>query len=465
MQSSKQHYHFIGISGIGMSSIAKVLAAQGHTISGCDTNIDPTVVQELIDLQCTIAPKHESPSCFDPSITTIVYNSFISPQHPELVHAQAHGLEILHRSQLLAKIMATKKSIAVAGSHGKTSTSALMSHILIASKRDPICIVGGIISSIKSNAYCGSGPYLVAESDESDRSFLSLPKTYTIVTNIDIEHLETYTDFDDIKHSFIQFMEDIPASGANIICMDDSGVRSVIPSLTKPYLTYGQHEQADIQIKNIQLFADSSTGQVYDKKTNAILGTITLQQPGFHYLLNATGATAMALHLGIAFTDIQAALQSFTGVERRFSFKGISTKHQAHIFDDYGHHPLAIHYALLVARQKTKGKVIVVFQPHRFSRTKHLWHDFIKIFSSNTIDTLIITDIYPAFEQPIAGISSKQLVQELNQINPDKTIIYCPADPALQAISDLLDTHLQKDDLLLLLGAGKVHQLATKLIA
>lgn len=464
MQLSKTHIHFMGISGIGMSGIAKILRQQGHIVSGCDTGADHHITKDLQNLGCKIANEHNSDYCFDETIKILVYNSFIPKNHPELLRGKDKGILILHRAQMLAQIMKDKKSIGIAGSHGKTSTSALMGHLLRIANEDPTIIVGGVINTIGSNAHWGTGNLLVAETDESDRSLLLLPKTYSIITNIDIEHLETYKDFEDIKETFLQFANNIPDHGMSALCLDDHGVRSILPNITTPYITYGQSHDADIQMQNVSLSSDSSTFNIYQKSSLSILGQITLSQPGIHYALNATGTIALALHLNIPFTIIQQALSIFHGVDRRFSYKGVTSLHGAHIFDDYGHHPLAIDYALAVARNKAINKLVVVFQPHRFSRTKHLWNDFVTTFSSSTIDTLIITDIYPAFEEPIESITSQNIVEGIKKLCPKKIVIYCPFSKEMCELENTINATLKKDDLLLLLGAGKINDLAKKLL-
>lgn len=463
MLTQKKHIHFIGISGIGMSGIAKILKQQGHIISGCDSGIDQKHIDELQNLGCIISKQHHSSLCNDITIDTVVYTTSINYNHPELQNARAKNITIMHRAEMLAQIMSQKTSIAVAGSHGKTSTTSLIGHILLQAQLDPTIIVGGHIHAMQSNAYHGTGQYLVAESDESDRSFLRLPKTYSIVTNVDLEHLETYKDLDDIKETFLTFINNTPETGKTVLCIDDAGIQSIERNITAPYTTYGQSSQADIQAKNICLNADYSTFDIYQKSTGQSLGTIYLSQPGLHYVLNATGAIALALHLNIPFLAIQESLRSFSGVDRRFSYCGTSTLHKAHIFDDYGHHPLEIYYALQIARKKAQHKLAVVFQPHRFTRTKFLWDNFIQTFAQAPIDLLIITDIFPASEQPIESINSHSFVEELKKQCPQKHILYCPFDTEMQEIQHLLNQFLQKDDLLLLLGAGKVNKLAKKL--
>lgn len=462
---SQTHYHFIGISGIGMSGLAKILRQQGHTVSGCDSNIDSKHTQELIQLGCTISPIHRSSICNDSSVKIIVYTAALAKNHPELLTAQQSGLTILSRAELLAQLMKQKDSIAIAGSHGKTSTTGIVGQILHEAQLDPTIVVGGHMNALNSNAYTGKGKYLVAEADESDRSLLKLPKKFNILTNVDLEHLETYKDLDDVKQTFITFLNSTPNNGHSFICLDDQGVQDILPQITTSFSTYGTNHNADIQAHNISLHSDESTFDIYQKSSNSYLGSISTSEPGLHYVLNMTGAIALALHLGISFTRIQQALQNFKGMDRRFTFKGICKANNVSIFDDYGHHPKEIECALKVARQKTNNKLIVAFQPHRFSRTKHLWNDFIQTFANNNIDTLIITDIYPASEQPIEGITSQHLVQEIKKTNPQINIIYCPIDAELASFQGALSQALEKNSLLLLLGAGKIHKITSKLLA
>ena len=455
----------MGISGIGMSGIAKILLQQGHKVSGCDQNADNQHIKELLKLGCIISNTHESDICKDPTISTLTYTSAIQPNHPEIAYAHSQNIPIMLRADMLAKIMQEQTSIAIAGSHGKTSTSALVAHILQHTDQEPTIIVGGHINSISTNAQYGSGKYLVAEADESDRSLIKLPKQYAIITNIDLEHLETYKDFEDIKKTFIKFINTTSQPGKVVICLDDSGVQDVLTDVTVPYVTYGQNNNADIQIRNISLQAKESSFEVYQKATQTTLGTVNLPQAGIHYVINATGAIALCLDLGLSFESIKQALQSFVGVDRRFTFKGVSKKHQADIYDDYGHHPKEIIHALTIARNNSKSKLIVVFQPHRFSRTKHLWNDFINLFAQAPIDTLILTDIYSASESPIEGITTQNLVRAIQEKKPNLHIKYCPVDPELKELHHLLNTCLEKNDLLLLLGAGKTNKVAEQLLS
>lgn len=454
----------MGISGIGMSGIAKILIKQGYHVSGCDSFIDQNNAQELLNLGCSIAPHHQHEICNDPSITTLIHTSAIPKTHPEILFAQKRGIPIIVRATMLAEIMRTKFSIAIAGSHGKTTTSSLMSHILLQAELDPTVVVGGHIHQLKSNAHCGTGSYLVAESDESDRSFLLLPKTFSIVTNIDREHLETYKDLDDIKATFLQFMNNLPFYGINVLCLDDKGIQEIIPQLKTPYITYGTNSQSDWHIKNVTLKATESTFDVIDTRTNTEFNNLTISLPGMHNVLNATSVFALSLHIGIKPETIKNGLESFQGVDRRFTLKGKTKTHQASIFDDYGHHPKELQVTFDVAKAQAQGKLIVIFQPHRYSRTQHLWNDFVYTLGNAPIDELIITDIFPASEQPIDGITSEKLVQAIQAYNPTKSVHFVPLNDQGNAIITKIEQLLAKNDTVVFQGAGKVNKLAIKLL-
>lgn len=464
MFKGNEHFHFIGICGIGMSGIAKILLQQGYRVSGCDKNIDKQRAEELQQLGCTIST-HQAAQCQDESITTVVRSSDVPLTHPEIVTALKRNICVQLRASILAEIMRTKFCIAVAGAHGKTTTSSLLAHVLLQAKLDPTVIVGGHMHELNSNAHCGSGKFLVAESDESDRSFLLLPKTFSIVTNIDREHLNTYKDFDDIKQTFITFMNQLPFYGLNVVCSDDNGIQSVLSQITTPYIKYGTTKDADIFIHDITLHPDSSDFKLTDMRTNQELGDFSVSLPGLHNVLNATAVTAICLQIGLDGQAIKNALKTFQGVDRRFTLKGITKRHGAVIFDDYGHHPKEIQVTMQVARAKAKEKLIVVFQPQRFSRTKHLWDDFIQVLGQAPIDQLILTDIYPASEQPIDGISSQNLVAAIQKVNPTMQISYIPFGQDGKQITEKLESILTQNDLLIFQGAGKVNQLAKDLLS
>lgn len=461
MYRKKIHIHFVGIGGIGMSGIAKILASQGYTISGCDKDIDQPSIKDLQTLHCNVYQGNNTDACKSPEIDIVVYSSAIKSNNPEIVAAQQRNIPTIPRALMLAELMRTKFSIAISGSHGKTTTTSLISHILIEAGMDPTVIIGGVLKNISTNARFGLGDFLVAEADESDRSLTNLHATLAVVTNIDLEHLETYTDLDDIKATFKQFLNNIPFYGKAIICSDNQNVQSLLPIAHLSLVKYGlDQNHADVYAHAIKLESDHSTFEVYKK--DSCLGTVQLQMPGNHNVLNALAAICVASELEIPFVKIADALKSFKGIERRFSFHG--TRNGVEVFDDYGHHPEEIYHTLHVARKRAQGKLIVAFQPHRYTRTHKLWHNFVDMFVHSPIDELIITDIYPATENEIEGISAINLVKAIEQRRPPFKISYLPLEPDFASLSGYLKQESNPNDLILLQGAGKINRLASYLL-
>lgn len=458
MYKKKIHIHFVGIGGIGMSGIATILKYQGYEISGCDLDMDQTSVKNLVAIGCCVFQGNNTPNCNNTNVDVLVYSSAVKAADPEIVAAQQRGIPTIPRALMLAELMRTKHSIAISGSHGKTTTTSLISHILIEAAMDPTVIIGGHLKNISNNARLGYGDFLVAEADESDRSFLHLYATLAVVTNIDLEHLETYEDLDDIKNTFKQFLNKIPFYGKAFVCIDDENIRSILPIPHLKAVKYGLSSDADYSATEIDLQPDHSRYIVWHNGEQ--LGHVHFTMPGKHNVLNSLAAIAIARDLDVPFEIISNALSNFKGIDRRFTFKG--TYKGAEIFDDYGHHPIEILNTLLVAKKRAKKKLTVVFQPHRFTRTNALWHEFIDVFLRSDIDHLIITDIYAASEQAIPDITSKNLVDDIKKLNPHFTVSYAPYDADFNVISSQLDPLLHTDDLVLLLGAGKVNKLAEK---
>lgn len=465
MNTKKPHIHFVGIGGIGMSGIATILQQNGYTISGCDPDTQQDTVAQLQHVGCKVYQGNNSPECNDATIDILVYIPMYATTIPavtaEITQAQSRGIPTISRAQMLAELMRTKYSIAVAGSHGKTTTTSLISHILIASNMDPTVVIGGQLKNLSSNARTGNGDILVAEADESDRSFLQLHATIAVITNIDLEHLETYADLDDIKNCFKQFLNNLPVHGKAIICADDENIRSLLPLNHIKTISYGMKHEADFFARNIMLNTDHSLYTVYKKNSGVPLGNIMLPIPGIHNVYNSLAAIAVAQELGITFETIAQHLASFGGVARRFSFHG--TYQGAEIFDDYGHHPKEIENTLIVAHKRTRNKLIVVFQPHRYTRTQKLWNNFLSTFATSNIDHLIITDIYSAGEYPILNVSSKRLAEALSALNPPFTMQYVPFEDDFTQIKQAIARSVDKNDLLLFLGAGKVHLIADEI--
>ena len=459
MYNSKAHIHFVGIGGIGMSGIAQILRNQGYAISGCDADMEQQSIKDLKACGCIIFEGNNTIECHAAKADILVYSSAIRAHNPEIVAAQTRGIPTIARAMMLAELMRTKFSIAIAGAHGKTTTTSLISHILIEAKLDPTVVVGGHLKNIEANARLGNGDFLVAEADESDRSLQNLLATLAVVTNIDLEHLETYKDLDDIKETFKRFLNNIPFYGKAFVCIDDENVRSIIPSLPHiKMVKYGLDDSADIYACNVDLQSTYATFDLYLKEITGKIGSIKSNMLGRHNVLNTLAAIAVSLDLGIPFETIAQAIASFKGIERRFCYKGLFQG--AEIFDDYGHHPKEIYNTLLVAKKRAKKKLIVVFQPHRYTRTDKLWHEFIKTFKDAEIDHLIVTDIFPASEAPILNVTSQNLVQAIIDEHPTFTISYAPYESDFSTIKDQLKPLAHEDDLVLLLGAGKVNKLA-----
>ena len=453
-----KHVHFVGIGGIGMSALATILAERGMTVSGCDADTTQKSIDHLKKLGCTIHQGNGSVGCFAPDIDLFVCSTAVRRDMPEIKTALERGIPVISRAELLAELMRGKKSIAVAGSHGKTTTSALIAHILIEAKQDPTVIVGGHMGNIGHNARAGKGDLLVAEADESDRSFTLLHPTIAVITNIDLEHLDVYRDLADLQATFCQFVRRLPADGTLVLCLDDPGAAAILPTISKTFtgtiITYGTSPAATVRLVDYQLMPASSSAAILLQTGETI--QITIPIPGKHHILNATAACAVATCLGIQQSIIDLAIGSFLGVDQRFSYRG--TFQGAEVFDDYGHHPTEVANMLVVAKKRAQKRLLVVFQPHRFTRTQKLWDDFVRIFSGKECDLLIITDIYPASEAPIEGITGEKLAAAIGAI-------YVPLDEQYTQIKKVISKNTLPGDLLLFLGAGKINRLSEKLVA
>jgi UDP-N-acetylmuramate--alanine ligase len=469
MYKKREHVHFMGIGGIGMSGIAEILQLRGYTVSGCDLGGSSKTLDHLRSIGCIIYQGHDVAHIHDANV--LVYSSAVKQDSPEIQAALEKGIPVIPRALMLGELMRTKYSVAVSGAHGKTTTTSLISHIMIEADRQPSVIIGGVLKNIANNAKIGGGEILIAEADESDRSLLNLSPTMAVVTNIDAEHLDTYTDIEDIKTTFKQFLTRLPFYGKAFVCIDDANVRSILPLPHVCTIRYGLSEDADIMGDIIELGAAASIFDVYTmtpiagshQKEKKLLGRITLNSiPGRHMVLNALAAIGVCLEFEVPFVTIAHALETFKGIERRFEFKG--TCNGAEIFDDYGHHPTEIRKTLLVAQKRAQKRLHVVFQPHRFTRTQKLWDDFVATFAGSqttyAIDTLYITDIYPASEAPIPGITAARLVEAIQQANPRVKVAYVPT---YEAIAQQVRAVICEGDLLLTIGAGKVNQIAEAL--
>lgn len=466
MYKKREHLHFMGIGGIGMSGIAEILKLQGYTISGCDESATSKTIEHLKEIGCTIFHHHD-PAHLE-SADVLVYSSAINQKNVEMQAALEKGIPVIARAIMLAELMRSKYSIAVSGAHGKTTTTSLISHILMEAGKKPTIVIGGILKSIGLNAQLGKGDLLIAEADESDRSLLYLNPTMAVVTNIDTEHLDIYKNIDDIKQTFKDFLGRLPFYGKAFLCIDDPHVQSILPLHHISTVKYGLSTKADVMADIIELTGTSSTFDVYSSVSKKkapgsgkkLLGRVTLNIPGEHNVLNALAAISLCLELELSFKKIAQALESFRGVERRFEFKG--TYKGAEIFDDYGHHPTEIQKTLLVAQRRKSNNLHVVFQPHRFSRTERLWDDFVNVFGNHEITTLYVADIYPASEDPIPMITSERLVEAIKLKNPHLCVVY---GKSYDEITQIVQQELKQGDLLLTIGAGKVNQVGESLLA
>ncbi len=439
--------HFVGIGGIGMSGIAEVLHNMGFTVSGSDIS-EGTSVKRLKSLGIKVFIGHRAENVDD--VDAVVYTSAVNSDNPELLYAKDNYIPIIKRGEMLAELMRMKKSIAIAGSHGKTSTTSMVAEIFNHAELDPTVVIGGRLNKCDTNAALGSSQILIAEADESDRSFLMLFPTVTVITNIDLEHLDAYKDLDDIKEAFINFANKVPFYGLNVLCIDDPNVADIIPYINKKFITYGIKAKADINADNIVKdgFSISFDVNVFGEKK----GNIKLRLPGEHNVLNALAAISIALEFDISFETIKEALESFEGVQRRLTIR--YSDDNTVLIDDYGHHPTEIQTTLKAIREAFKGyKLIAVFQPHRYSRTEALLNDFSKSFFD--ADMLYISDIYAASEEPIEGITSEVLVNEIKQ-HGFKEVNY------LSELNNFLGeiTQIKDKKIIVTLGAGNITSFA-----
>lgn len=459
MYKKPYHIHFIGIGGIGMSGIARLLLHEGFIVSGCDAQADQKSCVQLAELGAHIYKGNNTDFCSDATIDCVVYSTAIPQDHPELIHARKRNIPIMHRAAMLAILMRKKWGIAVSGAHGKTTTTGIIAHVLLHAQLDPSISIGGFLKTIDANAYAGNGRFFVAEADESDRSFLHLPATIAIVTNIDKEHLETYSDMADIVDTFKKFLMQLPPYGCAILCIDNAEIQKLIPQLTQRITTYGFSDDADIRGCNaISTKTESSCTIMRGIQE---LGIITIPMPGNHMLQNALAAVAVGLEVGIPFATIAHALKIFAGIERRFNYHGIFNG--ATVYDDYGHHPNEIIPTVQMARARTDKKVILVFQPHRYTRMQGLWHEFVETLGTLPVDQLIITDLYSAGEKPIADITAVRLVEEIYAAYPHALVNYVPYADDHEALRRTLATIANAGDLILLMGAGSIYSVAKTL--
>jgi UDP-N-acetylmuramate--alanine ligase len=456
-----QRIHFVGIGGIGMSGIAEVLLNLGYKVSGSDLKSSP-VTQRLVGLGATVFEGHVADNIAGAEV--IVTSSAIAAENPEVAEAHILHVPVIQRAEMLAELMRLKYGIAIAGMHGKTTTTSMVAAVLAAGGLDPTVVVGGRVDAMGSNARLGKSHYLVAEADESDRSFLKLSPILSVVTNIDREHMDCYRNMRDVKKTFLEFMDRVPFYGMVVACNDDPMLRRLLPDAKRRTVTYGTKRGSDFLIKVDAGGANAgkasseagplSRFRVSYRKQD--LGEFTLHVPGLHNILNATAAIAVGIGLDVGVEAIRAALDQFRGVDRRFHLRG--RVGGVSVIDDYGHHPTEIKATLAAAKSCGFRKVHVVFQPHRYTRTRDLMDEFTTAFLD--ADSLFVLDIYAASEKPIEGITGDALARQISETEDRKAEYVASFEGAARAVTGVA----QDGDMILTLGAGSVSQLGPMIL-
>jgi len=447
-----QHLHFVGIGGIGMSGIAEVLLNLGYQISGSDLKLSPTT-ERLSRLGARIYEGHAASNVG--SARAVVVSSAVDQSNPEIQEARRLKLPVIPRGELLAELMRLKYGIAIAGSHGKTTTTSMTATVLNVAGLDPTVVVGGKTAAMGgSNARVGQSDFLVVESDESDGSFLKLSPILAVVTNIDREHLDHYPSLGAIRGAFLDFIQKVPFYGAAILCLDDENIQQLLPAINRRSITYGRSNQAALHITEADCGAFESRFSIRGRRQD--LGQFRLRVPGLHNVLNATAAIAVGLELEVPLETIREAIASFTGVDRRFQTRG-----QARgitVIDDYGHHPTEIRATLAAAQLCNFGRILAVFQPHRYTRTQFLMDDFARSF--HQADLVFVLDIYAASEQPIEGVSGQALAQRIRDFG-HRSVEYTGT---IEHTADAVFRTSRDRDLVLTLGAGNVWQVGERVL-
>jgi UDP-N-acetylmuramate--alanine ligase len=447
-----QRIHMVGIGGIGMSGIAEVLLTLGYSVSGSDTK-PSTITERLQSLGATIFDGHRAENVLDAHV--VVISSAVSAANPEVTEAHKRKIPVIPRAEMLAELMRLKYGIAVAGAHGKTTTTSMVASIMASAHLDPTFVIGGKVNQAGTTARVGRGDYFVVEADESDRTFLMFAPVVAVVTTIDREHLDQYFSLEDIQSAFLQFVNRVPFYGAAILCVDEPNVQAIIPNVKRPIITYGTSSQADLVISDIQLLGlESEFRLTYNGED---LGLFQLPHPpGIHNVRNAAAAAAVALYLNVPSDLIREGLAKFAGVGRRFDIKGVVNG--ITVVDDYGHHPAEIRATLEAARGCKFNRLLVLFQPHRFSRTQHLWDEFSRAF--NQADVLALLDIYAASETPIEGITSEALANSIREAGHKNVQYYCSAQEA----TVFLLQEARPGDAILTIGAGNISRASNELV-
>jgi UDP-N-acetylmuramate--alanine ligase len=454
MFSSIRKLHFVGVGGIGMSGLAEILVDQGFTVTGSDRAANDNT-ERLERLGVRVAVGHDARNVAA-DVDVLVYSSAIPPDNPEVVIARERNIPVIRRAEMLAEVMRLKYGIGIAGTHGKTTTTSMISLVLMEGGVDPTVIVGGRLHGLAgSNARLGKGDFIVVEADEYDRSFLSITPTIAVLTTLETDHLDCYRDLEDIKSAFIQFAAKVPFYGFVVLCLDEPALQDIMPKIKKKIITYGLNGQADLQAVDIVHKQNRTRFMVL--RSGAELGEIELQIPGRHNVQNALAAIAVGLSLDVPFAKVKAGIEKFTGVFRRWEVKadlrGIT------VVDDYAHHPTEIKATLAGVKAGWRRRVICVFQPHLYSRTRDFYDDFGRSFFN--ADILVVTDVYPAREEPIQGVSG-ELIANAARVFGHKQVHYVPDKTAVPAF---LMGIQQEGDIIITMGAGDIWKFGEQFIA
>ena len=453
MYKRSYHIHFVGIGGIGMSGIAELLLNLGHRVSGSDIQ-ESEITRRLETLGATIYYTHQPEHVAEADVAVV--SSAIDSDNPEVLAASSdYHVPVIRRAEMLAELMRLKYAVLVAGAHGKTTTTSMVGTVLAEGGLDPTVVIGGRLNAWGTNAKLGQGDFVVAEADESDGTFLLYSPTISLVTNIDTEHLDFFKDLDQIKETFLEFMNKVPFYGLNVLCLEDENIQSLLPRINKRIVTYGFSAQADFQARDVTF--DGLSGSYRAYRHGQEMGVVNLSIPGWHNVLNSLAAVAVGYELEIPFTSICRGLKEMTGVQRRFQIKGEVSG--VTVIDDYGHHPTEIKAVLkTIAQSFPRSRRYVLFQPHRYTRTQALFEDFTTAFYQS--DVLIVTDIYAASEPPIPGVHAEKLATAIQE-HGHGNIRYIPNHLELPT---MLTEEVQEGDVVLTLGAGNIWQTGEALL-
>jgi UDP-N-acetylmuramate--alanine ligase len=463
MKHKVKNIHFVGIGGSGMSGIAEVLINLGFTVTGSDLAVNSTT-KRLTDFGATVYQGHATENLVNADV--VVVSSAVNEANPEVKAARAKNIPVVPRALMLAELMRFRQGIAVAGTHGKTTTTSLIASILAEAGMDPTFVIGGKLEAANANAKLGTGEYIVAEADESDASFLHLTPVMAVVTNIDQDHMDTYEhSFDKLKSAFVEFLQQLPFWGMAVVCIDDANVREIMPRVTKPVMTYGFSENAKVRAINVR--ADDGKMHFTVQRINGITSTfdVTLNLPGNHYVLNALAAIAIASEMDVPDTAIIKALKEFKGVGRRFERYGEVDIRPCDgkvggtftLIDDYGHHPVEMQAVIAAARAAFPNRrLVMAFQPHRYTRTRDCFEDFVRVLSST--DALLLTEVYSAGEAPIIAADTRSLIRSIRVAGKVEPLFIETTDALPEAILNMV----QANDVVIVMGAGSIGHVAEK---